>query len=115
MKTTGWFAVWHCVQPFVVTFIVFLSMNYKKFKLPQLDIDRDDINLMLIACICFPFTLVYLLASILPMPVFTHIYMLYLNVRGHIARRKPKFKEKMAKIERKIEEYEALGKPCFQI
>ena len=51
------------------------------------------------------------LASVLPMPVFTHIYMLYLNMRGHNARSKPQFKEKMENIERNIEEYEALGKP----
>ena len=29
-QLTGWFAVWHCIQPFVVILIVFLSMNYKK-------------------------------------------------------------------------------------
>ena len=121
MKTTGWIAVWHCLQPFVVTFIVFLSMknkdhNYKRFKLPNVD------N----CCCCGLFVLLWFvmrtlgncllsLASILPMPVFTHIYIFYLNVSSHIARSNPKFKEKMGKWERKIEEYEALGKPCFPI
>ena len=107
MKTTGGFAVWHCVQPFVVTFIVFLSMNYKKVTLPRLiDIDRDQKILILLSCCCFPFTLVF----ITPMPVTTHIYMFYLNVRGHIARSRSGFKIEMEKIEREIKEYEALGK-----
>jgi len=29
-QLTGWFAVWHCIQPFVVILIVFLSMNKNK-------------------------------------------------------------------------------------
>ena len=148
MKTTGWFALWHCVQPFLVTFFVFLSMNHKK--LPNAIVQILDylcrcrhVIIGIIGCCCFPFTLVYLLyklvskllradtytkaykmakklaykltylASILPMPVFTHIYIFYLNVTGHIAWSKPEFKEKMEKWERKIEKYEALGKPCF--
>jgi len=141
MKTTGWFAVWHCVQPFVVTFIVFFSMKIKHKDLPDIDdfhrpdclYDEDgdeyhwcfDYNILKWCCL-HPFLLLWFalwypmrllgncllsLASVLPMPIFTHIYMLYLNVRGHIARSKKKFKEKMENIERNIEEYEALGKP----
>ena len=145
MKTTGWFSVWHCVQPFLVTFLVFLSMNYRELNFKGVKRIFPEINNfpvpdcldkshwcssynILVCCCQLPFLLLWFalwfvmgtlgncflsLTSILPMPVFTHIYMLYLSVRGHIARSKPQFKREMEKIERKIENYEALGKTCF--
>ena len=57
--------------------------------------------------------LLYLLFSVLPIPALTNIFMFSLNVKRHIARRKPRFKKEMEIIEKKIKEYEALGKPCF--
>ena len=114
-ETTGWFAIWHCVQPFLVTFIVFLSMNFKIFKcsFPKIPVpDCLDDNMC-----CFPFLLLwklghlfYFLVSILPVPVFTHIYMFCLNVRFSNARSNSAFEKKMESIESEIQNYEALGK-----
>ena len=128
METTGWFAIWHCIQPFLVTFIVIFSMNYKEIKSKSLrDFDDDfwviDFNCECswFCCFCLPFyvllklvwklgVLLLLLASFLPLPVFTHIYMFYLNVRFSNARRNSDFKNKMESIESEIQKYEALGK-----
>ena len=88
MITTGWFSLWHCIQPFLGIFIVFFSMNYKKMN----------------GCAEIPKG---------PIPVFNNIYMFYLNMRGHIARSKPQFKKEVETFESEILKYEASGKPCF--
>ena len=89
MTLTGWFVVWHCVQAVLLTFIVFLSMNFKYFKCSLPNIENIA----------------------LPCPVLTHIYLFYLKVRSHIARSQSGFKIEMDKIERKIKGCEALGMP----
>ena len=30
--TTGWIAIYHCIQPFFITFLIFLSINCQKWK-----------------------------------------------------------------------------------
>ena len=115
MKTTGWFAVWHCIQPFVGTFIVFLSMNYRKIS--SIEIPEGPDCLKKYRHCCVPFQMLWklgyllcLLFSVVPIPALTNIYMLYLKVRSHIARSKTQFRKEIEKIERNIKEYGDLGK-----
>ena len=121
-KLTGWFAVWHCIQPFVFTFIVFL-MNQKKWftweKLCEPTPDDKEYQVSCFTwhcinaiCCCLPILgyIVTLIGSVLPIPFFTNLYSFLLERRYHIARTKPDFKARTDAIEVKIEEHEALGK-----
>ena len=114
LETTGWFSIWHCIQPFLFTSIVFLSMNYRKMnrclKIPE---SPDCLKNY---CCCFPFQVLwklgYLLCSLIsvvPIPALTNIYMFYLNVRSHHARSHWDFGTQMESIEGEIQKYEALG------
>ena len=117
-QLTGWFAVWHCIQPFVVILIVFLSMNYKKWfrgnkcSAPGDDMWRDDgcslwwyFNTV---CCCLP-NVTYI-GSFLPIPVFTNLYRFFLDVKFNHARSKSYFKTRINDIEVKIKEHEDIGK-----
>ena len=53
--------------------------------------------------------LLCLLISVVPIPALTHIFMFYLSVRSHHARSQPLFRKEMETIERRIQNYEALG------
>ena len=101
IKITGWFALWHCIQPFLGTFIVFLCMNYKR-KNCGLEPEHPDGLQKLGYLLC-------LLISVVPIPALTSIYMFYLNVRNHHARTQPDFRSRMDSIEIQIQKYEALG------
>ena len=114
MKTTGGIAVLHCIQPFLGIFIVFLTMNYNKIKcsLPQMFVPD-----CLKRWCCIPLKVLWILgyllcflASLIPLPVFTHIYRFCLYVRFYDARRKLEFRKKIMQIESEIQKYEALGK-----
>ena len=117
-QLTGWFAVWHCIQPFVVILIVFLSMNYKKWfrgnkcSAPGDDMWWDDgccawwcYNTV---CCCLP-NVTYI-GSFLPIPVFTNLYRFFLDYKFHYARSKSDFKTGIDYIEEKIKEHEDIGK-----
>ena len=115
MKTTGWFAVWHCIQPFLGTFLVFLSMNYRKMnRCPEIPEGPDCLKKY--GRCCLPFQILWklgyllcLLISVVPIPALTNIYMFYLNVRSHHARSQPLFRKEMESIESRIKNYKALG------
>ena len=114
LKTTGGIGIWHCTQPFLGIFIVFLIMNYDKIKcsLPSTPAPH-----CLKSWCCAPFKVLWILgyflcflASLIPLPVFTHIYRFYLYVKLYNARRKLDFEKKIEPIETEIQKYEALGK-----
>ena len=137
-KLTGWFAVWHCIQPFVATLIVFLSMNYKKwFRGDKIYINYKKWFLRnkcltpgnyyasntwwyfnAVFC-CLPnvivqiYIIIYILFCLccfLPIPVFTSLYKLFLDVEFHRARGESNFMTKISHFEGKIKEHEDLGK-----
>ena len=90
-EVTGWIALYHCIQPFVVTMIVFLSINKGSPTIP--DVPR-----------CLQ------VGSWVPIPALTYIYTFYLDVRSHHVRSKPAFRTKMVGIEKEIKDYQVLGK-----
>ena len=116
IKVTGWFAVWHCILPFLGIFIVSLSMNYhremnKCSKIPK----GPDLPQKYRQC-RVPFQilwklgyLLYLLISLVPIPALTNIFMFYLKVTSHCVRSKPLFRTEMGVTEGRIQKYEALG------
>ena len=105
MMTTGWIAVWHCIQPFFVSFIVFLSMNCSCSSSPPTTPEasyrpsRGPISLL----------------SVLPIPVFTNIYRFYLSLRFNLARSQPDFKKKIGKIEQQIQDHKNPGREVCNI
>ena len=112
LKITGWFAVWHCIQPFLGTFLVFLSMNYRRTNRCMEIPEGPDCLKKYGHCVQMLWKLGYLLClliSVVPIPALTHIYMFYLNVRSHRARSQRKFRTEMQTTESRIQEYEALG------
>ena len=133
----GRFALWHCIQPFVVTMIVFIFINYKKVKssdIPQTpeapeapDCLRNSsvcrfLNKLLCSIpleILWPlgYVLVKCLAnfllsvgSVVPIPALTNVYRFSLEVRSHIARSQSEFKTKIVSIEKEMRDHEAIGK-----
>ena len=134
---TGRLALWHCIQPFGVTMIVFIIINYKKVKcsVPEFPdappevpvcIAKNSFCRVLNKSFCsIPFTMLwplgYLLvkclasfflvvSSVVPIPAFTNIYRFYLRCKFHNTRSDPKFKEKIGEYEQKLKNYEAIGK-----
>ena len=125
-KTTGWIAIYHCIQPFLITLVIFLSINYKKWQIrkncltPEIPVPKrfdynDWIFSNTILC-CLP-NLIYLpykallaIGSVVPLPGFTHIYTFYLTAKKHIARSHPDFRSKIASTEEMIRKHESLGK-----
>ena len=134
---TGRFSLWHCIQPFVITIIVFMSINCKKVKncsvtdiqppevpdcLKNSEFCQNRFNRIL----CFiPFKILWplgnilikclgssllFLGSVVPSPALTNVYRFNLDVRCHIARSQADFKTKIVCIEKKIREHEAIGK-----
>ena len=103
MIFTGWIAVWHCIQPFFVSFIVFLSMNCSCSSAPAPEAayrpSRGAISLL----------------SVLPIPVFTNIYRFYLSVRFNLARSQPDFKKKIGRIEQQIQDHKNPGREVCNI
>ena len=111
---TGWIAIWHCIQPFVATLIVFLSMNMncckggKGSSQDQLEYLRKKKWWCFSSVLCCIPTLGYI-GSVVPLPGLTHLYRFYLDVRSHIKRSKTNFRTKIVEIEEEIREHEALG------
>ena len=140
-EVTGWIAIWHCIQPFVATMIVFFSINFSRgcrevkrsFRdVPEhpdcIDriVDRTNwrtgnrwptpfrkLNYLLCGIpglvIKALWSVVLVVGKIVPLPVFTHLYRFYLDVRSHHARSKPDFRTNIVSIEEEIKEHEALG------
>ena len=129
---TAWISIWHCIQPFVVTAFVSLTIQYKRgcsgLKCSIQDIpDLPDCLKNNRACqmvntllCCIPFKLLwplgclgYLLlrelGRVVPIPALTNFYRFYLDVRCHDARSKPDFRTRIVSIEKEIREHEALG------
>ena len=112
-RVTGWISLWHCVQPFVVTMIVFLSMkflNEGKCSVPNQPANFKKKEWWCFSSVlcCIP-NLAYL-GSLVPIPALTHLYRFYLDLRSHHARSTPEFRTKIVSIEDEIREHEALGK-----
>ena len=141
----GKFAVWHCIQPIVITLIVFLVMRdgfsklkkkflnfFEKPKVPEFfeKLKDKDLNCFLfylptlfyLFCMLF-YSLVYLLkvffclilalGSVVPIPAFTLLYRLHLDLKFHKARSKIDFRTNKAEleiIEKEIRQHEAVGK-----
>ena len=120
----GWFSLWHCIQPLVVTVLILISINYKKCcqtercSVPDIP---DAPNCLL--C-CGPFKLLWplgyllckgvasallVLGSVVPIPAITKVYRFYLDVRCHNARSHPDFSTKIVSIEEEIRKHEARG------
>ena len=78
-QVTGLISIWHCIQPFVATLIVFFSMKCSKG------------------------------GSVVPIPALTYFYRFYLDVRHHIKRSKPDFRTVIVSIEKEIRQHAALG------
>ena len=135
---TAWISIWHCIQPFVLTMIVLISINYKKVKssaphIPEpsevpVCLKKSRVCQLLdkLLC-CIPFKVLWPLGHLLftglvsallvvvrlvPIPAFTNLYRFYLDVRCHQARSKPDFRTKIPRIEELIREHEAIGKLC---
>ena len=134
-RRIGWFSLWHCIQPFVATFLVLVSMNYRRccqtvFQCSVPDIPKSLADsracqiLNRLLCLA-PFKVFWPLGCLLykgltsflsvlgrrfPIPVLTKVYRFYLDVRCHYARSKPDFRIKIVSIEEEIREHEALGK-----
>ena len=125
---TGWIALWHCIQPFVATLIVSLSMKCckgGKCSVPE-ELERlKEVEWWLLNCCCCcipnlvyfgPYVLFLLFKGLfvvitqVPLPAFTHLYRFYLDVRCHHARSQPDFRAEIVEIEEEIREHEALGK-----
>ena len=112
-KVTAWIALYHCVQPFIITLVVFLSMKCcKRGKCSSPEKAGKSENKKWWWCInsllcCIP-NLTYI-GSLVPLPGLTNLYRLYLDVRSHIKRSKPDFRTRIVKIEKEIREHEALG------
>ena len=120
-EATAWISIWHCIQPFVVTVIVFFTIHYKRdrkglgFSLPVIPDLPDCLEDSRVCRIGnYLGYLVYFLfrelGRLVPIPAFTNLYRFYLDVRHHIERSNPDFRSKMLDIEEQIREHEALGK-----
>ena len=110
-EVTGWIAIYHCVQPFLVSWIVFLSMKCCKAREGSVKAGYEKDPLWWAAntaLCCFP-NLAFI-GSLLPIPAFANLYRFYLYVRSHHARSQPDFRTKIVSIEEEIREHEALGK-----
>ena len=111
-RVTGWISIWHCVQPFVVTIIVFLSMKFfkeGKFSVPnQPELLKSKSWWCFSSVLCCIPNLAYL-GRVVPLPALTNLYRFYLDVRCHHARSKPDFRKTIVSIEEEIREHEALG------
>ena len=90
-RMTGTIALWHCVQPLVITIICFLSLIKTSQRSP------DESRLVF-------------LVSRLPIPLFSCVYRLYLQLRCYKARSRPDFKTRIVEIENSIRKYEAIGR-----
>ena len=92
---TGWISLWHCIQPFVATLIVFLSMKCCKGgkgsapDQPKYLRDKKWWCFSSVLC-CIP-TLGYI-CSVVPLPGLTNLYRFYLDVRSHIKRSQSDFR-----------------------
>ena len=134
---TAWISMWHCIQPFVVTVVVFIITNYRrgcngvKFSLPDISDLPDCLKDSLVCKIfnyllcCIPFKVLWplgyllfkglvstllVLGSSVPIPALTNFYRFYLDVRCHHARSHPDFRTKIVSIEKDIRKHEVLGK-----
>ena len=109
--TGGRIALWHCIQPFFATLIVFLSMNFckrGKCSVPEGLEKLKERDWWYLNCFCCIPNLVYIGKQV-PLPGFTHLYRFYLDVKYHYARSKPEFRTDIVRIEEEIREHEKLG------
>ena len=135
-RVTAWISVWHCIQPFVVTVVVFITINYKRGcngvksfpDIPDVpDCLEDSCVCEILNCLlcCIPFKVLWplgyllfkglvstllVLGSSVPIPALTNLYRFYLDVRCHHARSHPDFRTKIVSIEKDIRKHEVLGK-----
>ena len=96
-ERTGWIAIYHCIQPVLITMVIFLSINCKKRQMRKNCLNPDIPTILA-------------LGRLLPNPAVTHIYSFYLAVKRHDVRSHPDFRTKIASIEEKIRKHQALGK-----
>ena len=131
---TAWISIWHCIQPFMVTAVAFITINYKsgvQCSLPDIpdvsDYLGDDSRVCrILDCLlcCIPFKVLWPLGYLgyrffkglaislllVPIPALTNLTSFYLDVRRHHARSKPDFRTRIVDVEIEIREHEALGK-----
>ena len=116
-RRTGLIAIWHCIQPFVITMIVFIIMKCRKggkYLTPEELENLKDLNwwgLNTITC-CIP-NLAFI-GKVLPIPAFTHLYRFFLDLRCHDARSKTDFRTKVVLYEKKIRKHEAIGRKALK-
>ena len=106
----GRLAVWHCIQPFLVTFIVFINMNFRKW------VSELDCRTLSPRCLHSVFCSLRELTksvSLLPIPAVTNIRGLFLHVQCHNARSLQDFRRRIVSIEAEITDHETLGKLLF--
>ena len=111
-RWTSLFSIWHCIQPFAITVIVFISMKCcKGGKLTPYELGnlKDPLwwGANTVLC-CIP-NLAFV-GSVLPIPAFTNPYRFYLDVNCHITRSRPDFSTKIVKFEQMIRKHEVIGK-----
>ena len=115
-ETTGWISVIHCVLPFIITVIIFLSMNAccEGGNCSASDISDKYLGHKSLVCCNSLVTCCYPDLTnngiVIPIPGFTDLYRFWLEVRSHIKRSKHGFKDKIADIEKEIKDHEAPGK-----
>ena len=123
---TGWIAIYHCIQPVLLSLVIFLSINYKKCQIrkncltPNIPVPerwnyKDWLIFNNIFCcmpnlIYLPYKTILAIGRVVPNPAFTNIYGFYLTVKRHNARSQPDFRTKIASTEEKIRKHEPLGK-----
>ena len=109
---TGWIALWHCIQPFVATLVVFISMNFCRggkcspSDQPEYLRDKKWWCWSSVLC-CVPF-LAYI-GSVVPLLGLTNLFRFCLEVISHNVRSEPDFRTKIVRVEEKIMEHEAIG------
>ena len=109
---TGWIALWHCIQPFVATLVVFISMNFCRggkcspSDQPEYLRDKKWWCWSSVLC-CVPF-LAYI-GSVVPLLGLTNLFRFCLDVISHNVRSEPDFRTKIVRVEEKIMEHEAIG------
>ena len=120
---TGWLAVWHIIQPLVGALLVFISINYRKAIKHLKGKKEDGENLEAggngernkntgvgNSSFCNRLWLAFLtVCSLVPIPVFTNIYGLQLNIKSHVARSREDFQKGIVKFEDQIRKHAAIG------
>ena len=90
-RMTGFIALWHCIQPWLITTICFFALIKTR---PRSAGES---------------WLVFLVSS-LPIPLFSCVYRLCLQIRCYKARSQPDFKTRIMEVEDSIRKYEKIGR-----